>query len=239
MTRTPLSDRSEAQQLAAAEQVLGHNFTDRFVLRTAFTHASWTGWTENYERLEFLGDRVLGLVLTSHLFSRFPEADQGELTKRYHHLSNEAALAAICQALKIQDFIICDPAQTGLAMRASVQADVIEAVIAALYLDGGLEAARRFILSNWPIPDELPNELDSNPKSELQEWAASAKYDRPVYQLVGQTGSAHEPVFKMSVELSGLGICTGEGRTRKQAERDAARRFLLQYVHKTQGQQTS
>ena len=239
MTSPPLSDSSETLQLAAAEQVLGHIFSDKSVLRTALTHASWTGWTDNYERLEFLGDRVLGLVLTDHLFSRFPEADQGELTKRYHYLSNEAALAAICQALTIQNFIICDPAQTGLATRVSVQADVIEAVIAALYLDGGLEAARRFILSNWTIPEELPNELDSNPKSELQEWAASAKYDRPVYQLIGQTGSAHEPVFKMSVELHGLGISTGEGRTRKQAEREAARRFLLQYVHKNQGQQTS
>ena len=236
MTKTPLSESFDAHQLAAAEQVVGHNFTDKTVLRTAFTHASWTGWTENYERLEFLGDRILGLVLTEHLFRRFPDADQGELTKRYHSLSNEAALAAICQELKLQTFIICDTAQAGLAERASVQADVIESVIAAVYLDGGLDAAHHFILSNWTIPEELPRELDSNPKSELQEWAASAKCNRPVYQLIVQTGSAHEPVFKMSVDVAGLGSATGEGRTRKQAEREAARRFLLQHVHKTQGQ---
>lgn len=236
MIKTPLSERSEAHQLVKAEQLLGHKFTDKTILRTALTHASWTGWTEDYERLEFLGDRVLGLVLTDHLFNRFPKADQGELTKRYHHLSNEAALAAICQALNIDDFIICDPAQTGLTMRASVQADVIEAVIAALYLDGGLAVARQFILSTWTVPEGLPNELDSNPKSELQEWAASAKYDRPLYQLVSQTGSAHEPVFTMSVEVSGLGVSAGEGRTRKQAEREAARQFLLHYVHKNKGQ---
>lgn len=239
MTIPPVSDSSEAELLAAAEQVLGHHFTDRSVLRNAFTHASWTGWTENYERLEFLGDRVLGLVLTETLFRRFPDADQGELTKRYHYLSNEAALAMICQTLKLQDFLIGDPAQAGLTGRASVQADVIESVIAALYLDGGLQAARRFILENWTIPEELPRELDNNPKSELQEWAAAAKYDRPVYQLIGQTGSAHEPEFEVSVEITSIGICTEKGRSRKQAEREAARRFLLQYVHKTQGQNPS
>ena len=155
MTIPPVSDSSEAELLAAAEQVLGHHFTDRSVLRNAFTHASWTGWTENYERLEFLGDRVLGLVLTETLFRRFPDANQGELTKRYHYLSNEAALAMICQTLKLQDFLIGDPAQAGLTGRASVQADVIESVIAALYLDGGLQAARRFILANWTIPEEV------------------------------------------------------------------------------------
>ena len=232
MTTTLLSDTSEAQRLAAAEQVLGHHFNDKSVLVTAFTHASWTGWSENYERLEFLGDRVLGLVLTSHLVSQFPQADQGELTKRYHYLSNEAALAAICQNLKLQQFIIHAPTQAGLVERASVQADIIEAVLAALYLDGGLAAARRFILANWTIPEELPTELDNNPKSELQEWAAARKCAHPTYQLLGQAGSAHEPVFAMSVEIAGIGRSTGEGGTRKQAEREAARQFLLRYVHK-------
>lgn len=238
MTRTPPPDTTEASQLAATEQVLGHRFKDKSVLLTALTHASWTGWTDNYERLEFLGDRVLGLVLTDHLFSQFPDADQGELTKRYHHLSNETALARICKALGLQDFVIHAPSQDGLTARASVQADVVEAVIAAVYLDGGLAAAQRFILSNWTIPDDLPTQTDSNPKSELQEWAAAAKQDQPAYRVVGQTGTAHEPVFEVSVEISGIGRRTGEGMTRKQAEREAARRFLLSYVHNDEGQKT-
>jgi len=239
MTGAPPSDITETQQLAAAEQALGLRFTHKAYLRTALTHASWTGQTDNYERFEFLGDRVLGLVLTEYLVRQFPDADQGELTKRYHDLSNEQALARICRNLSLHQHIIHAPSQAGVTDRPSVQADIVEAVLAALYLDSGLEAARRFILANWVIPEELPAELDSNPKSELQEWAAARKLAAPAYLTVGQTGAAHEPVFEMAVEITGLGRTTGTGRSRKQAERDAARHFLLRYVYSEEGQPLS
>ena len=239
MTGSAPPDSNDAQRLAKAEQALGYLFTDKSYLRIALTHASCSGQTENYERLEFLGDRVLGLVLTEHLVGRFPDADQGELTKRYHYLSNEGALAAICQRLNLHQHILHAPSQAGVTDRPSVQADIIESVLAAIYLDSGLDTAREFILANWHITDDVPTELDSNPKSELQEWAAARKLSHPVYLSVGQTGSAHEPVFEIAVEIAGIGRTSGSGRSRKQAEREAARRFLLRYVYIEKGQPAS
>ena len=235
MTKNVQTDESvekfDGQWLTSAQNMLGHHFVDRTLLFAAFTHSSWAGPKSSYERLEFLGDRVLGLVLTDHLIRHFPYADQGELTKRYHHLSHEAALARVCKQLGLQTLILHAPLQKGLSERKSVQSDIIEAVIAALYLDGGLDVARQFILTNWKIPKQLPTQAETNPKSELQEWAASEKCELPLYRLVKQTGSAHEPAFTIAVGIEGVGQCIGEGRSRKQAEREAARQFLRVYVH--------
>ena len=227
-------DKIDEQWIASAQNMLCHHFADQTLLITAFTHASRAGPKSSYERLEFLGDRVLGLVLTDHLVHNFPHADQGELTKRYHHLSQEAALAQVCQRLGLQTLILHAPLQKGLSERESVQSDIIEAVIAALYLDGGLDVVRQFILTNWTIPEQLPTQAETNPKSELQEWAASENCELPVYRLVKQTGSAHEPAFKITVSIKGVGRCTGKGRSHKQAEREAARQFLLRYVYNKQ-----
>ena len=221
----------DPQWLSSAQVVLRHQFADQTFLVAAFTHASFSGALSSYERLEFLGDRVLGLVLTEYLVRHFPKADQGELTKRYHELSHEAALAHVCQQLNLQKFILYDSSQKGLIERESVQSDIVEAVIAALYLDGGFDVARKFILAHWTIPEKLASQADTNPKSELQEWAASKKCERPSYHLIEQTGSAHEPQFKIAVNIRGVGRCTGEGRSHKQAEREAARQFLFCFVH--------
>ena len=235
MTKILQTDASggkiDLQWLASAQNILCHQFADQTLLVAALTHASRAGPQLSYERLEFLGDRVLGLVLTDYLFRHFSHADQGELTKRYHHLSHETALAQICQRLSLQKLILHAPFQKGLSKRESVQSDIIESIIAALYLDGGLDVARQFILTNWTIPEQLPTQAEANPKSELQEWAASEKCESPLYRLVKQTGSAHEPAFKIAVSIKGVGRCTGDGSSHKQAEREAARQFLHRYVH--------
>ena len=140
-------------------------------------------------------------------------------------------MAQVCQRLGLQTLILHAPLQKGLSERESVQSDIIEAVIAALYLDGGLDVVRQFILTNWTIPEQLPTQAETNPKSELQEWAASEKCELPIYRLVKQTGSAHELAFKIAVSIKGVGRCTGEGSSHKQAEREAARQFLHRYVH--------
>ena len=220
----------DSQWLKSAENLLGHHFADKRLLIFAFTHASRAGPKSSYERLEFLGDRVLGLVLTEHLIRHFLNADQGELTKRYHHLSQETALSQVCQRLGLQRLILHSPSQKELRERESVQSDIIEAVIAALYLDGGLDVARKFILTNWTIPVQLPIQAETNPKSELQEWAASEKCELPLYHLIEQTGSAHEPSFKIAVSIKGVGRSVGVGRSHKQAEREAARKFLRCHV---------
>ena len=154
--------------VTSAQNTLGHHFADQTLLVSAFTHASRAGPKSSYERLEFLGDRVLGLVLTDYLFRRFPNADQGELTKRYHHLSHETALAQVCKRLGLQTLILHAPLQKGLRERESVQSDIIEAIIAALYLDGGLDVARQFILTNWTIPEQMPNKLRPIPNQNFK-----------------------------------------------------------------------
>ena len=141
-------EKIDLRWLTSAQNMLCHQFADQTLLVSAFTHASMAGPQSSYERLEFLGDRVLGLVLTDYLLRHFSHADQGELTKRYHHLSNEAALAQVCKRLNLQTLILHAPLQRGLSERESVQSDIIEAVIAALYLDGGLDVVRQFILTN-------------------------------------------------------------------------------------------
>ena len=225
----------DSQWLSSIEAILCHHFTEQKLLVTAFTHASLSGNTLNYERLEFLGDRVLGLILTDYMVRHFPQANQGELTKRYHDLSNEAALAKVCRELRLQRFIRHAPSQLELTERESVQSDIVEAVIAALYLDGGFDVARKFILANWIIPEELPIQANINPKSELQEWAASKKCERPFYHLVEQSGPAHEPQFKIAVSIEGVGQCAGVGKSHKHAEREAARQFLRCFVYNNDG----
>ena len=142
-----LGDEIDLRWLTSAQNMLGHHFVDQTLLVAAFTHASRAGPKSSYERLEFLGDRVLGLVLTDHLVRHFPHADQGELTKRYHHLSQEAALAQVCKRLGLQTLILHAPLQKGLSERESVQSDIVEAAIAALYLDGGLAPCENLILT--------------------------------------------------------------------------------------------
>ena len=110
-------DAIDLRCLTSAQNMLGHHFADQTLLVSAFTHASRAGPKSSYERLEFLGDRVLGLVLTDHLVRHFPHADQGELTKRYHHLSQEAALAQVCQRLGLQTLILHAPLQKELSER--------------------------------------------------------------------------------------------------------------------------
>ena len=146
-SRTDAStDSLDPQWLSSAQAVLRHQFADPTFLVTAVTHASLSGSSSSYERLEFLGDRVLGLILTEYLVHYFPQADQGELTKRYHHLSHEAALSQVCQQLNLQRFILHAPSQQALIERVSVQSDIVEAVIAALYLDGGFDVADSLFL---------------------------------------------------------------------------------------------
>ena len=113
-------------------------------------------------------------------------------------------------AAQLAEFIL-HAITKGLIERESVQSDIVEAVIAALYLDG-FDLARKFILAHWTIPEELASQAYTNPKSELQEWAASEKCERPSYHLIEQTGSAHEPQFKIAVSIRGVGQCTGEGK---------------------------
>lgn len=214
-------------EMLQAERLTGYEFSDKSLLCSALMHSSAAPRPQqSYERLEFFGDRILALVLSDWLYSTFPEADQGELTTRFHALARKEYLASICTKLGLQECLIHEKGATKLSARASVQADMIEAFIAAIYLDGGLEAAADFIKAQWQVSEAAPDNVLENPKSALQEWAAAQKLGLPAYKLVSQSGSDHEPNFCIEVSLKGFSPQTGVGRSRKTAEREAAAAFF-------------
>lgn len=215
------------------QQILNYRFQTVALLEEAITHKSCASASQNYERLEFLGDRVLGLVIASALFSHFDKDDQGALTKRYHSLVQQEPLAALGTALSLPRFIRSD--NSGQAnKRASVISDVVEAIIAAIYLDGGIEAAQGFILAHLDIIQTTADDGDTNPKSALQEWALARGASLPDYQQLSMTGPDHAPHFTVRVSIDNLGSMEGSGSSKKQAERDAAR-LLLSKLNKSAG----
>ena len=218
-------------EMLLAEGLTGYEFSDKNLLWSALMHSSAAPLpSQSYERLEFFGDRILALVLSDWLYRAFPDADQGELTTRFHALARKEYLASICTKLGLQQCLIHEKGAANLSERASVQADMIEALIAAIYLDGGLEAAAAFIKAHWQVSEAAPDNVSENPKSALQEWAAAQKLGLPSYKLVGQSGSDHEPNFCIEVSLKGFSPQTGLGRSRKIAEREAAAAFLKTHI---------
>lgn len=210
------------------EERLGHTFNDKDLLLRALTHASANGSASN-ERLEFLGDRVLALVAAAKLFSEYPSDPEGVLSLKFNALARGEACAAAAQAAGIADHLILARSESGSGGRRKVAilAGACEAVIAALYLDGGMEAARAFIERYWaPAFESLSADM-RDPKTALQEWAQSrGSKAAPVYALVGREGPDHDPIFSVEVRVTGRQPCVGTGHSKREAEQDAARQML-------------
>ncbi len=209
---------------------LGHDFKDRTLLKLALTHASAAGARSN-ERLEFLGDRVLGLVVANELIARFPNAAEGELAIRLNALVRKETCAKIGEAVGLGPHLLLAPGErmrTGQA-RISLLGNACEAVIAALYLDGGMDAASRFILKEWAADFDASVTVATDLKSELQQWA-QAREDLgralPVYRTIDSSGPAHSPRFVVEVAVEGAGLARGEGASKREAERNAAAALL-------------
>lgn len=223
---------ARADAVAALEDALGHRFSDPDILERALTHAS-AGQTadkvRHNERLEFLGDRVLGLCIAEALLERYPTACEGELSKRQNVLVAGTQCAAVARSLGIGPALRMAGGETksGLRDNDTVLGDACEAVIAALYLDAGLDVARGLIRRLWA---EAIERLDArgvlNPKSELQEWAAAARRAAPVYRVIERTGPDHAPVFTVEVEVQGLSPARATGGSRQAAEVAAALALL-------------
>jgi len=218
------------RRLAGLYMALGHRFRQPDLLRKALTHPSVdTGEdTANYERLEFLGDRVLGLVIARMLFERFPHEREGSLARRHTALVRAETLTLVAQRLDLGSYIVMSEAEenAGGRNKASVLANCCEAVIAALYLDGGMYAASRFIRRHWRplMSQELAAAKD--PKTALQEWAQKRGLPLPTYTIVDRAGPDHEPVFSIQVQVPGLPAVTATGRSKRVAERAAAASLL-------------
>jgi ribonuclease-3 len=206
---------------------LGHAPTDLGLFERALAHSSAT--RDSYERLEFLGDRVLGLVIARWLYDRFDEPE-GKLSKRLNVLVARETCAEVGRKIGLPKWIRLgrQARDDGASDSDNVIGDVVEALIGALLLDGGLEAAAAFIRREWEPLLEQHKRAPQHPKSALQELAAARNLRAPVYEVVGRTGVHHAPVFTVHVSVRGLGEATGEGTTKQDAETAAAEALLAQ-----------
>lgn len=207
----------------------GHAFKDLRLLETALTHSSAVKAVTNNERLEFLGDRVLGLIVADMLLTRFPEAREGDIAPRFNALVEARTCSEIGLEMELQQHIRADSALKARTRKAggNYLADAVEALVAAVYLDGGLDAARAFVLRYWEPRALLAVEKPANPKGELQEWIAKSSDARPAYVIEGREGPDHQPVFTVSLRVAGFAPATGTGSSRRAAEEAAASAFLV------------
>lgn len=229
-----MTDRTDLDPLA---ERLGHRFADPDLLAEALTHPSALEGRpgRDYDRLEFLGDRVLGLVIATELNRRFPNAPAGELSTRFNALVRSETLAEVAGRLGLGDLLRLSKGERqagGGARRANLE-NACEAVVAALYLDGGFAAAERFVLAEWQTLFERDRAAAKDAKTSLQEWAHVAGRGVPSYRIEGREGPDHQPLFRVAVELAGLAPAVGEGRSKREAEQAAASAMLAREAGQT------
>lgn len=209
-------------------EIIGHDFREPDLLETALTHASHPGSDKSYQRLEFLGDRVLGLIVVDLLLRLFPGEDEGHLARRLSAIVDRNSLAAVGSKLELADFIRAEESagQNNPLNSPAVLADVMEAVIAALYRDGGLEVARKFVEPLWePLALNEPAP-PTDAKTALQEYVQGQGKALPEYTVIAQTGPDHAPLFVVEVEIEGYAPGEGQGASKRAAEQAAAADLL-------------
>lgn len=210
---------------------LGHEPRDLDLFELALTHSSAArGPRDHYERLEFLGDRVLGMVIAKALYDRYPNEPEGFLSRRYNVLVARETCAENGREIGIPAMVRLgkQARSDGASQSENVVGDVMEALIGALLIDAGFEAAQRFILRLWEADLASQRKAPEHPKSALQELAAAKECKPPVYEVVARTGAHHAPRFTIRVSVAGLGEATAEGASKQEAETEAATALLKQ-----------
>jgi ribonuclease III len=228
-----VTDPPGQQSLA---EILGHRFDDPVLLQQALTHSSAFGAMParrrgvSYERLEFLGDRVLGLVVADMLYRAFPDESEGALARRLAELARMETIARVARTIRLGAYMVVSRSEEegGGRENPSLLADACEAVMGALYLDGGLAVARHFIERHWHplLHEDIRPPKDA--KTALQEWAQGRGLKLPAYSIRSAEGPAHEPVFEIEVAVEGQKPVVGTGRSRRAAEQAAAASLLAE-----------
>jgi ribonuclease-3 len=227
---------SGSADLSALAGLLGHRFAEPWRLALALTHPSMVGLgttpaTASYERLEFLGDRVLGLVIAEWLLERHPDEAEGAIARRHTALVRADALVQVAEGLDLGRYLRLAPGEEsgGGRRKPAILADACEAVIGALYLDGGLEPARAFVRGAWaPLLEEDGRRPPDDPKTALQQWALGRGKPLPAYATLGRSGPDHAPVFDVQVSVAGEPAAVGSGGSKREAEKNAATALLAQ-----------
>lgn len=226
------------EKLNVFEKKLRYRIRNREVFAQALQHRSYHQRSHHplrsNERLEFLGDSILNLIVGEHLFHRYPAAQEGELTKLRSRLVNKKALSAYAQRLRLAEYILMSPsaAQAGGKGRETIAADTFEAIVAAIYIDGGYDAARTFVHRQFvgALEQGLVATHDQNFKSKLLEYAQSHGLGVPRYALVNQEGPDHDRTFTVDVVLGGIRRGTGSGKNKKEAEQAAAFQAMQKFA---------
>jgi ribonuclease-3 len=225
------STRKRAAAASTLEKTIGHRFKDRDLLERSLTHISAVvggSRANSYQRLEFLGDHVLGLVISDMLFRAFPKADEGELSRRLADLVRREACADVARAIDLGTALRlgASEANAGGRTRTAILADVCEALVGAVYLDGGYEAAEKLVERLWGERMRAPVRPLRDPKTILQEWAQARGLPTPTYREVERTGPHHDPQFRVAVALPNKEPAEGVGRSKRTAEQAAAAALL-------------
>lgn len=217
-----------ADPLRILEDRLGYTFTSRALLEEALTHVSAGQGGLSYQRLEFLGDRVLGLVVSSMLFSAFPKAPEGELSRRLADLVRKESCADVARQWGLGDHLRMGEGEkrSGAKKRDAMLGDACEAVIGAVFLDGGMEAAQSLIRSVWDKRMHAPSAVPKDAKTQLQERVQALGLKVPVYRDVARSGPDHAPRFEIAVQVEGFEDARAKAASKRIAERLAAEEFL-------------
>lgn len=212
------------------EEKMHYEFSDKGLIDLALTHSSFDkkkdAALKDNERLEFLGDRVLGLSIADMIYSCFPSEAEGKLAKRHAALVKQETLVTVAESLRVGQYIRMSQGEdkSGGRSKPSILSDTVEAIIGAIYLDSGFEEADKFILKFWER--KLNNVRLKDPKSHLQEWLQGQKEPLPEYEVIEKTGEAHNRHFVIKVITKNHGEMVGEGSSKQQAQQDAAAALL-------------
>tara|TARA_B100000941_G_scaffold281911_1_gene249845 strand:+ start:332 stop:988 length:657 start_codon:yes stop_codon:yes gene_type:complete len=208
------------------EDVIKYNFKDKILLERALTHKSFNNQVNN-EKLEFLGDRVLGLVISKELLEKYPDEKEGIIDKKFANLVNKKTCAEIGKTLKIKNYLYLGPSNKNLERSTNkIISDCLEAIVGAIYIDGGLKNSEKFILKFWEpyIDKSIVTLIDS--KTKLQEYSLKKFKKLPKYTFFKKTGPQHKPLFRTEVEIQNSKKIIGAGSSKKNAQQNAAAKLI-------------
>lgn len=223
--------------MRSIESVIDYQFENKLLLERALSHASYVRqqsrkeYKDNYQRLEFLGDSVLQLIITDYLLTKFPHQREGVLAKMRSSLVCGESLSQAALTINLGEYILLsrNEENNGGRNNPSTLEDITEALIGAIYLDGGFRKAKKFVLELLKTQLKNINVGINDPKSYVQEWTQAKRKPMPEYQILDVQGEEHDPTFIVSLTVDGTGSSEGKGNTKKRAERDAARNFISKY----------
>ncbi|MEL6369134.1 MAG: ribonuclease III [Pseudomonadota bacterium] len=222
---------TEFSGLEALQSEIGYSFKDLTLLKRALTHGSLANASKigDLERLEFLGDRVLGLLTAEELWRRYPEMEEGELAPRLNALVRKETCAKAAKAMGLDKVMRLSPheEEAGGRNKKAILGDVCESFLGALYVDGGLPAAKLAFDLFWTPNLEALSQRHRDSKTTLQEWSQEHGRGTPKYKVINAEGPAHAPAFEVEVHINGLKPTRGEGRSKRSAQMHAAERFLI------------